>query len=325
MEKGNGREYRKLLGAAAHAPRASSGILAKPLIKNALTIDLEDYYQVSAFAEQIPPDQWKAQPSRVEANTERILALLAKHGWKATFFTLGWVAEEHPTLLKRIAGLGHEVGCHSLRHLCVHEMKQEEFREDTRRAKELLEDASGAKVSGYRAPSFSINESCPWAFETLVQCGFSYDSSIFPVRHPNYGSPATPRFPYVIETKAGPLLEFPMPTLCLGDRRSPFGGGAYLRLLPYWFTRWAFRFLNEKEGQAGCVYLHPWELDPEQPRMKGSLTAKLRHYIGLRGFERKLGRLMADFEFAPLGELVSELRFRREEALTPELVPVGRQ
>lgn len=300
-------------------------ILANALKKNGITVDLEDYYQVSAFAEQIPPEQWSAQTSRVEANTERILSLLDAHGWKATFFTLGWVAERHPALLRRIADLGHEIGCHSLRHLRVYEMKPAEFREDTKRAKEQLEDASGARVFGYRAPSFSINESCPWAFETLVECGFSYDSSIFPVRHPNYGSPATPRFPYVIETRAGPLVEFPMPTLSLGKRRSPFGGGAYLRLLPYWFTRWALRFVNEKEGQAVCVYLHPWELDPEQPRMKGSLTAKLRHYIGLRGFERKLDRLMEDFAFAPLGQLVSQLRLDRENTLTAELVPAGRQ
>jgi polysaccharide deacetylase family protein (PEP-CTERM system associated) len=299
--------------------------LEKALIKNGLTVDLEDYYQVSAFAEQSPPERWKAQASRVEANTERLLSLLDAHGWKATFFTLGWVGEEHPALLKRIAALGHEIGCHSLRHRRVYEMKPEDFREDTRRAKEVLEDASGARVRGYRAPSFSINESCPWAFETLVECGFSYDSSIFPVRHPNYGSPATPRFPYLIETKAGPLVEFPMPTLSLGERRSPFGGGAYLRLLPYWFTRWALRFLNNQEGKAGCVYLHPWELDPEQPRMKGSLTAKVRHYVGLRGFERKLGRLMEDFEFAPLGQVVSELRLGPQDALTPELTPVNGQ
>jgi polysaccharide deacetylase family protein (PEP-CTERM system associated) len=295
------------------------------LIKNGLTIDLEDYYQVSAFAAEIPPEQWKSQASRVEANTERILALLDAYGWKATFFTLGWVAEQHPALLNRIASLGHEIGCHSLRHRSVYAMKPEEFQEDTKRAKDVLEHASGAQVSGYRAPSFSINESCPWAFEALVECGFSYDSSIFPVRHPNYGSPTTPRFPYVILTKAGPLVEFPMPTLSLGERRSPFGGGAYLRLLPYWFTRWAFQFLNEREHQAGCLYLHPWELDPEQPRMKGSLTAKLRHYVGLRGLERKLKRLMGDLAFAPLGELVSELRLEPLEALTPELVPAGGQ
>ena len=299
--------------------------MARGLIKNGLTIDLEDYYQVSAFAAQIPPEQWKNQASRVEANTERILALLDARGWKATFFTLGWVAEEHPALLKRIAGLGHEIGCHSLRHRSVFTMQPGEFREDTKRAKEVLEHASGAEVRGYRAPSFSIDESCPWAFEVLVECGFCYDSSIFPVRHPNYGSPTTPRFPYVIETKAGPLVEFPMPTLSLGARRSPFGGGAYLRLLPYWFTRWAFHYLNEREGRAGCVYLHPWELDPEQPRMKSSLTTRLRHYIGLRGFERKLARLMEDFEFAPLGQLVSALQIAPGERLAPTLVSVGGQ
>jgi polysaccharide deacetylase family protein (PEP-CTERM system associated) len=278
------------------------------LIRNALTIDLEDYYQVSAFADRVPVDQWSSQTSRIEANTDRLLSLLDAHGWKATFFTLGWVAQQHPHIMKKIAALGHEIACHSLHHLRVYNMKRDEFREDTKQAKELLEATSGVPVRGYRAPSFSINESCPWAFETLVECGFSYDSSIFPVRHPNYGSPTAPRFPYLIETKAGPLVEFPMPTLCFRNGRSPFGGGAYLRLLPYWFTRWGIRFLNETEGRSACVYIHPWELDPEQPRMAGDFTARLRHYLGLRGMERKLVRLMKDFQFAPLGELVDELK-----------------
>jgi polysaccharide deacetylase family protein (PEP-CTERM system associated) len=291
-------------------------------MKNGLTIDLEDYYHVSAFSEHIPHAQWKSQPGRVVQNTERILLLLERNGWKATFFTLGWVAHEHPQLVRKIAALGHEIACHSFSHRRVYEMTPEEFREDTLRAKAVLEEAAGTTVRGYRAPSFSINEKCPWAFETLAECGFSYDSSIYPVEHPNYGSPETPRFPYLVRTKHGSLVEFPMPTL---GPRSPFGGGAYLRLLPYWFTRWAFNYLNENEQRPACVYLHPWELDPEQPRMNGALTARLRHYFGLRGFETKLSRLLEDFEFAPLGQIVSELDFADGKDLAADLTPVAAQ
>jgi polysaccharide deacetylase family protein (PEP-CTERM system associated) len=274
-------------------------------MKNALTIDLEDYFHVSAFADLVDQENWHSQVSRIEANTNKVLDLLDIHGRRATFFTLAWVAKQHPHLVKKIADQGHEIACHSLRHQKVFAMRPEEFREDCRRAKELLEDVSGKHVRGYRAPSFSIDRSCGWAFDVLAESGFTYDSSIFPVRHPSYGIPDAPRFPFLIETPSGNLVEFPMPSLSFLGWRSPLGGGAYLRLLPYWYSRWGIRFLNRQEGMAVCVYLHPWELDPEQPRMNGSLTARLRHYLGLRSTERKLQLLLRDFEFVTLGELAS--------------------
>lgn len=271
---------------------------------NALTIDLEDYYQVSAFSDRISPAQWKGNISRVEENTDRLLDLFARHGWRATFFTLGWVAKEHPQVVRKVAAAGHEIACHSLLHRRVYEMAPAEFREDTLSAKRLLEDCCGASVRGYRAPSFSICRGCNWAFDVLAECGFSYDSSVFPVRHPNYGVPDAPLSPFVVQTSSGPLVEFPMTTLAYGGIRSPLAGGAYFRLLPYWFTRWGIRYLNDVEGRAACLYLHPWELDPQQPRLSAGFTARLRHYVGIAGVQRKLSRLLTDFTFQPMGQLL---------------------
>lgn len=275
-------------------------------MKNALTFDVEDYFQVGAFADQIKTEQWGSYPSRLGANMAKILAMLAEHNCLATFFVLGWVAETHPEVIVQIAKGGHEVACHSHRHRRVFEMTREEFREDTRKAKQMLEDVSGKKVCGYRAPSFSINQDSLWAFDILAELGFTYDSSIFPVKHPNYGMSAISRLPFVVDTAHGPLVEFPMPTLEFAGRRSPFGGGAYLRLLPYWYTRWAIRYLNHREGRPVCTYIHPWEIDPEQPRLRGSLAARLRHTLGLRGLEVKLRNLLRDFEFCPLGLLIRQ-------------------
>ncbi len=277
-------------------------------MKNALTIDLEDYYHVSAFREHLDAAEWGSRESRVERNTAKILELLSAARCQATFFVLGWVTDRFPQLVREIADLGHEIACHSYRHRLVYEMTPEEFREDTRRAKQLLEDAGGVPVRGYRAPSFSITRNSLWAFEVLAELGFTYDSSIFPVRHPNYGMLDAPRSPFRIETRSGPIVEFPMPTLELGRARSPIGGGAYLRLLPYWYTRWGIRFINRDENRPICVYAHPWEFDPDQPRMTGSLTARVRHYLGLRGMEAKLRSLLRDFEFCPLGSLIEELQ-----------------
>ncbi|MBZ5695442.1 MAG: DUF3473 domain-containing protein [Acidobacteriia bacterium] len=274
-------------------------------MKNALTIDLEDYYHVSAFRDQMPANQWNSQQSRVERNTDLLLDLFDEAGCKATFFTLGWVAEQHPHVVRRVAERGHEVACHSLRHRTVYEMIREDFREDTRQAKQLLEDCGGVPVRGYRAPSFSITRDSLWAFDILAELGFTYDSSIFPVEHPNYGIPDGSRIPYRVQTPSGPIVEFPMTTLEFAGRRSPFGGGAYFRFLPYWYTRWGIRFVNAHEHRPVCVYLHPWELDPQQPRMNGSLTSRLRHYLGLRNTPRKFRSLIRDFEFCPLGELAS--------------------
>lgn len=276
-------------------------------MRNALTIDLEDYYHVSAFNDRISGDLWDAQVSRVERNTDLLLELFAAAACKATFFTLGWVAEKYPQVVRQVASGGHEIACHSYRHRTVYRMTPQEFREDTSHAKKLLEDCSGSPVTGYRAPSFSLNRETNWAFEILSELGFAYDSSIFPVRHPNYGVPDAGRSPYRIQTRNGSLVEFPMSTLSLGGMRSPFGGGAYFRILPYWYTRWGIRFLNVNERRPACIYLHPWELDAEQPRMSGNLTSRVRHYLGLKNTGAKLRSLLKDFEFCPLGELVAKI------------------
>ncbi len=286
-------------------------------MKNAFTVDLEDYYHVTAFADRVGANQWDSRKSRVETSTAKLLEQLAAADRHATFFVLGWVAQKHPRLIREIAEQGHEIACHSLRHLLVYRMTREEFREDTRRAKQLLENAGGVPVRGYRAPSFSITSDSLWAFEVLAELGFTYDSSIFPVRHPNYGMPTAPRFPFRVDTRSGPIVEFPMPTLELGQKRSPIGGGAYLRLLPYWYTRWGIRFINRAEQRPICVYVHPWEFDPDQPRMQGSLTARLRHYVGLRGMQRKLQNLLRDFEFWPLGSLVEQSKAELEPVSLP--------
>jgi polysaccharide deacetylase family protein (PEP-CTERM system associated) len=275
-------------------------------MKNILTFDVEDYYQVSAFSGQIRPEQWSGFDDRVQSSTRKILDLLDISGSKATFFVLGWVAKNHAPLVREIADRGHEVGCHSLQHLRVYEMTPEVFREDTRCAQKLLEDACGRKIRGYRAPSFSITRQCFWAFEILAELGFTYDSSIFPVKHPNYGIPDEQRSPFVVDTPKGPITELPMPTLEIGRRRAPFGGGAYFRILPYWYTRWSIHHINEREGRAVCVYLHPWELDPEQPRMKVEMSARLRHYTGLRRAEGKLRKLLRDFRFCSVGQWLRE-------------------
>jgi polysaccharide deacetylase family protein (PEP-CTERM system associated) len=232
--------------------------------------------------------------------------LLASADRRATFFTLGWIAQRYPHLIREIADQGHEIACHSHLHRLVYSLSPEEFRDDTRTAKMELEDASGKSVRGYRAPSFSITKDSPWAFEVLAELGFTYDSSIFPVQHPTYGVPSAPRFPFRVDTRCGSVVEFPMSTLMLGGRRAPFGGGAYFRLLPYWYTKWGIGLLNRSEGQPVCIYMHPWEFDTDQPRLNGHLSAKLRHYLGLRGNEAKLRRLLAEFQFVPLGELISE-------------------
>jgi polysaccharide deacetylase family protein (PEP-CTERM system associated) len=276
-------------------------------MKNALTVDLEDYFHVSAYAGKVRMEEWDSYPSRVAQNTDRLLALLAEHNCLATFFVLGWVAEKKAEVVARVAAAGHEIACHSLLHRRIFDLTPQEFREDTRRAKAVIEDATGKQVVGYRAPSFSVTQKSYWALEILAEEGFQYDSSIFPVEHPSYGIPDAPRTPYWIKTASGRILEFPMPTLAIGSKRSPIGGGAYLRLLPYSYTLWAIRYLNQHENSPVCVYIHPWELDPEQPRMGGTVSARARHYFGLQGTERKLRKLVRDVEFCPLASVISQL------------------
>jgi polysaccharide deacetylase family protein (PEP-CTERM system associated) len=277
-------------------------------MKNALTFDVEDYFQVGAFADLVQVADWSGYSGRLAENMEKILTMLDQHNCVATFFVLGWVAENQPQIVSRIAAGGHEIACHSHHHRRVFEMTPAEFREDTRRAKESLENVCGQPVRGYRAPSFSITQDSLWAFEILAELGFTYDSSIFPVEHPNYGMPKGNRAPFLVNTPNGPIVEFPMSTLEIAGRRAPLGGGAYLRLLPYWYTRWGLRYLNRNEGRSACVYVHPWEIDPEQPRIARSGTARLRHSLGLPGLEAKLRHLLRDFDFCPLGLLVDGLR-----------------
>jgi polysaccharide deacetylase family protein (PEP-CTERM system associated) len=277
-------------------------------MKNVVSVDVEDYFHVAAFMDRIDRSQWRSFPSRVEANTNKILEILAKDGRLGTFFVLGWVADQYPHLVRGIADAGHEVACHSFDHRQVFTLRPEEFREDTRQAKQTIEDACGQPVRGYRAPSFSIIKDSLWAIEILAELGFQYDSSIFPVVHPNYGMPTIPRFPFVISTRSGELVEFPLTTLALGKNRSPMSGGAYLRILPYWYMRWGFGFVNRTENQPFCLYLHPWELDPQQPRMSGRLSSRIRHYVGLRGTRSKLVRLLKDFEYQQMGSMIDTLR-----------------
>jgi polysaccharide deacetylase family protein (PEP-CTERM system associated) len=277
-------------------------------MKNALTIDLEDYYHATAFSASARPGESNSYLSRVEQNTERILEVLAKYGRLATFFAVGEVAERLPSLIQRIARAGHELACHSHAHRLVFTLTRDQFCKDTRRAKSAIEDAAGAEVLGYRAPSFSITKDTEWAFDVLAELGFSYDSSIFPIKHLNFEMQNAPRRPFIITTRAGSILELPMTTLQILGARAPLAGGAYLRLLPYRYTRWGIRYLNDSEGQPACVYVHPWELDPDQPRMKGSLTARMRHYFGLQSTEKKFKRLLKDFEFQPMRLHVRDLQ-----------------
>jgi polysaccharide deacetylase family protein (PEP-CTERM system associated) len=275
---------------------------------NAITVDLEDYYQVSAFAHDVSIDRWDSFVSRIENNTARLLSIFDDLGTRATFFTLGWVAKKYPRLVREIAERHHEIACHSNVHRSVNAMALKEFRDDSMQAKRLLEDVTGMPVRGYRAPSFSITGDSLWAFEVLAELGFSYDSSVFPIKHPNYGMPRAPRFPFTIKTAHGSIAEFPMPTLNIGRLRAPIGGGAYLRLLPYWYTRWGIHSINSNEGRPACIYVHPWELDSKQPRIVRTTSVRLRHYLGLRGVESKFRRLLHDFKLQPLGSLVEELK-----------------
>jgi polysaccharide deacetylase family protein (PEP-CTERM system associated) len=294
-------------------------------MKNALTFDLEDYMHVSAFADHMPAAEWNDRVSRLEHNTDKLLEMLDSSRCSATFFVLGWVAQKYPQVIQRIASLGHEIACHSMWHRLVSDLTPAEFRADTQEAKTLLEDLSSQQVRGYRAPSFSITKKSWWAFEILRDLGFTYDSSIFPVKHPNYGAVEASRFPFVVRTESGNLVEFPLPTLQVGEKRAPFGGGAYFRILPYAYTRWGIKHMNDRETRPVCVYLHPWEIDGDQPRMKGRLTSRLRHYMGLRGTESKLRNLLRDFQFVPLEVLVEEWLARENSALpTSEVaLPVG--
>jgi polysaccharide deacetylase family protein (PEP-CTERM system associated) len=281
---------------------------AEPLT-DALSVDVEDYFHVEAFADRIRPDQWSSFSYRVRHNCDRILDLFEKYDWRATFFVLGWVAERHRALIRDIAKAGHELGCHSYAHRRVFLLRPEEFREDLRRARGLIEDAAGVRVLGYRAPTFSIMRRSLWALDILADEGFLYDSSIFPIRHDLYGYPEFPRFPQRMRLASGrEIIEVPMSTIHFGGINWPLGGGGYLRLLPMSYTRWAIRRVHRRDHQSVILYFHPWELDPGQPRLEGSWKSKLRHYTGLSKMEWRLEKLLGRGRYEPLKSLVTRLR-----------------
>jgi polysaccharide deacetylase family protein (PEP-CTERM system associated) len=263
---------------------------------NAFTIDVEDYFQVSAFESAVGKERWVSMPSRVQANTERILELLALYNVHATFFVLGWVAERAPQLIKRIAEQGHEVASHGREHTRITEQSPAQFRQDITWTKALLEDLTGQLVLGYRAASFSIGANNLWALDVIADAAYQYSSSIYPVHHDLYGMPEAPRFPYRVSH--GKLLEIPITTVRLFGRNIPCGGGGYFRLFPYAFSRWAFKRINTHELQPGVFYFHPWEIDPEQPRIDGiSRKARFRHYLNLGRMQGRLQRLLTDFQW----------------------------
>jgi polysaccharide deacetylase family protein (PEP-CTERM system associated) len=276
-------------------------------VRSALTIDLEEYFQVSNFEGVIERESWDSLPSRVVGETEQLLELFEQQGVRATFFVLGWVAERQPALIRAIAARGHELACHGYAHELVYRIGPRRFREDLRRARERIEHAAGVRVVGYRAPSYSITNDSLWALEILAEEGFEYDSSIFPIRHHRYGIPEFCRAPVRMELPSGArLAEFPLTTLDLGPLRLPLAGGAYLRFMPPALFRWGVRRLIEA-GEPTVLYLHPWEIDAGQPRQKVSWRVRVNHYHHL---DRMLGRVRALIEahaFAPMGDVLLEL------------------
>lgn len=262
-----------------------------------MTVDVEDYFQVSAFESHISRERWEYLPRRVEHNTHRILDLFAAHQVQATFFTLGWVAERHPALIGRIVADGHELASHGYSHVRATRQTPAEFREDVIRTKALLEDLGSVAVRGYRAASYSIGAGNLWALAELEQAGYHYSSSIYPIRHDLYGMPEAPRFAFRPDN-APALLEVPVTTVTLLGRTLPCGGGGYFRLWPYALSRWALRRVNHRDGQSGVFYFHPWEIDPGQPRQPGlGLKTRVRHYLNLHRMERRLGSLLRDFRW----------------------------
>ncbi len=276
----------------------------------ALTVDVEDYFQVSAFENSISRSEWDNMPHRVSQNTHKILDIFGEYSLKSTFFILGWVAERYPDIVKRIADEGHEVCCHGYGHERITTLTPEKFKDDITSARKLLQDISGQAVEGYRAPSYTITKQTLWALDALIEAGFSYDSSIFPIYHDTYGIPGAKRFPHILERENGSLKEFPPSTLeysFLGKKMTfPFSGGGYLRLLPVSFMSKAYKSL-EKNNYPSTLYFHPWEIDPKQPRMEGSLKSRFRHYINLSRTEDKLRFLFERHSFAPMGTVLNEV------------------
>ncbi|MBB6190000.1 polysaccharide deacetylase family protein (PEP-CTERM system associated) [Sphingobium wenxiniae] len=273
------------------------------MMLNALSVDVEDWFQVGAFERTIRRDDWDGLTHRVERNTDAVLDLFDAAGVTATFFTLGWVAERYPALMRRIAGAGHEVASHGYDHARVFTFTPEQFRADLRKSRAILEDVSGQAVTGYRAPSFSIDPRTPWAHPILAEEGYRYSSSVAPIRHDHYGWPDSPRFAWK-PVKDAPLVELPVTTARLGGQTLAAGGGGFFRLLPYGFSRWAIRQVNGQDQRPAILYFHPWEIDPGQPRVAGApLRSRLRHYSNLSAMAGKLRRLTRDFAWTRVDAL----------------------
>lgn len=262
---------------------------------NAMSVDVEDYFQVSAFAGFVDHEGWDALPSRVELNMNRLLDLFAESGTRSTFFTLGWIAEKHGALIRRIVDEGHELASHGYCHIRATAQTAEEFRADVTRTKDILEQIGGVPVAGYRAASFSFDLTNPWAHEVLAECGYCYSSSVYPVRHDHYGVPDAPRFTYQPCGQNG-VVEYPLTTIRMAGRNLPSAGGGFFRLLPYGISKWAIAKVNREDRQPAIFYFHPWEIDPDQPRpFKPGLKTRFRHYVNLNTMEAKLLRLLNDF------------------------------
>ena len=287
--------------------------MVEEMTKNVVSVDVEDYFHAEVFSGVVDRSRWDSYASRVERNTRRLLELLGDLNLHGTFFVLGWVAERFPGLVREIAAGGHELACHSYWHRLIYKLDPAEFREDTRRAKNVIEQAAGQPVYGYRAPTYSVIDRSVWALEILAELGFTYDSSIYPIRHDRYGMPGAPRSPFRFQTPSGPMTEFPITTFRLAGRNMPVGGGGYLRLLPRLYTRMGLKRV-QKEGVPIVIYIHPWEVDPEQPTLPVSLKSRLRHYTNLsRTFDRFQSVLQAgkytSFRESGLADLAKEFDF----------------
>ena len=275
---------------------------------NALTIDVEDYFHVTAFEGVLERRQWDGMEARIERNCEKILQILDEYKVKATFFVLGWVAERYPVLIRTIFNEGHEIACHGFSHEMITRQSKDSFRQDIAAAKGVLEDITGSKVNGYRAPTFSINTSSLWALNVLCEQGFSFDSSIFPIRHDRYGIPDANRFPHIIELNgSGSIREFPLSTIQFLKWNIPIAGGAYLRFLPVQLIAWGINRINKAEHQPAVIYLHPWELDPEQPRIAVHGLSSVRHYFNLSSTENKLRYLIKRCNFTTVNKIALQL------------------
>jgi polysaccharide deacetylase family protein (PEP-CTERM system associated) len=268
---------------------------------NAISVDVEDYFQTEAMSTVAPRANWDSFPPHVEANTCALFELFARYDIHVTFFFLGWVAERFPQLVRQAHELGHEVGCHSYWHHPVFRMSSDEFREDTYRARNVIQDATGAPVRGYRAPNFSVNPSVPWAYPILGELGFQYDSSVYPIHHELYGNHRAQRHPYLAGKN---LVELPVATWRVFKQNLPVAGGAYLRILPYAFMKQGIRSINKNENAPVVLYMHPWEIDDDQPRLEASWKSRMRQYTGLAGMKAKLERLLQDFTLGSIYETV---------------------